>query len=206
MVSIVHHSGPFEGGLKSFRPSVRETRDKRPLNRESDRSWCHRHTTSIKSFFDRSLWLYGHRGQHTGKVKSSRLDTRGRWVRTRTGAGVIATLLWSFLDRSPWIHGLSGTTLVNCRRCPGSHELRPKKLYHTRSVALAPASVWFPTQRSLVPSFRYTRPRTFQTSLVLMSGFADVVGVFTTAINLIFASWLLLHQILENIYKHLINW
>ena len=39
------------GDLKSFRPSLRETRDKRPLGRELDRSWCHRHTTSMIKLF-----------------------------------------------------------------------------------------------------------------------------------------------------------
>ena len=29
----------------------RETRDKRPLSRESERSWCHRHTTSVIKLF-----------------------------------------------------------------------------------------------------------------------------------------------------------
>ena len=62
----------YEGGLKSSRPSLPETRDKRPLGRESDRSWCHRHTTSMMKLFGSSPWLHGHRGQHTGKVKSSR--------------------------------------------------------------------------------------------------------------------------------------
>ena len=33
--------------MKSSRPSLRETRDKRPLGRDPDRSWCHRHTMSM---------------------------------------------------------------------------------------------------------------------------------------------------------------
>ena len=33
--------------MKSYRPSLRETWDKRPLGRDPDRSWCHRHTTSM---------------------------------------------------------------------------------------------------------------------------------------------------------------
>ena len=37
----------YEGSLKIYRPSVRETRDKWPLGRESDRSWCHRHIKSV---------------------------------------------------------------------------------------------------------------------------------------------------------------
>ena len=41
----------YEGGLKSSRPSLRETRDKRPLDKESNNSWCHRHTTSMIKLF-----------------------------------------------------------------------------------------------------------------------------------------------------------
>ena len=43
----------YKGGLKSSRPSLHETRDKWPLGRESDRSWFHRHTTSMIKL----LWL-----------------------------------------------------------------------------------------------------------------------------------------------------
>ena len=39
------------GGLKSFPTSPPETRDKLPPGKESDRSWCHRHTTSMKKLF-----------------------------------------------------------------------------------------------------------------------------------------------------------
>ena len=52
-----------EGGLKSFRPSLCETRDKRPLDRESDISWCHHHTTSMikqSSCKDWGSFLRGH--------------------------------------------------------------------------------------------------------------------------------------------------
>ena len=34
----------YKGKVKSSRPSPRETCDKRPLVRESDSGWCHRHT------------------------------------------------------------------------------------------------------------------------------------------------------------------
>ena len=37
----------LQGWSENSRPSLCETRDKRPLNRESDRSWCHHHTTSM---------------------------------------------------------------------------------------------------------------------------------------------------------------
>ena len=52
------------------------------------------------------------------------------------------------------------TLPVCCLRCPWSHGQQPKKLYHTRSVAVTPAPVRFPIQRPLAPSF------TYQTTLV----------------------------------------
>ena len=71
-INFLTHEQDFEGGLKSFRPSLRETRDKRPLDRESNRRWCHRHTMSmIKLFWSQPMAPWAS-GQHTGKVKSSR--------------------------------------------------------------------------------------------------------------------------------------
>ena len=40
----------YESGLKSFRPSLHKTRDKQPLDRVSNRSWCHCHTEYDKAF------------------------------------------------------------------------------------------------------------------------------------------------------------
>ena len=37
--------------VKSSRPSLYETQDKRSLGRDSDRSLCHRHTTSMIKLF-----------------------------------------------------------------------------------------------------------------------------------------------------------
>ena len=36
-----------EGKVESSQPSLRETRDKRPLGRDTDMRWCQRHTTSM---------------------------------------------------------------------------------------------------------------------------------------------------------------
>ena len=49
-----------EGDLKSFRPSLHETRDKRPLDRESNRSWCHRHIMSMAPW---ALWAVCGQGE-----------------------------------------------------------------------------------------------------------------------------------------------
>ena len=45
----------YKGGLKSSRPSLPETQDKRPLGRELDRSWCHCHTSMIKLFWSQPM-------------------------------------------------------------------------------------------------------------------------------------------------------
>ena len=45
-------------GLKTFRPSLRETRDNRPLDRGSNRSWCHT-TSMIKLFWSQSMAIGG---------------------------------------------------------------------------------------------------------------------------------------------------
>ena len=100
--------------------------DKWPLGRKSDRSWYHRHTTSMIKLFWLQPWLHGYQRHHTDKVKSSRpslqtevkLGTSGHLGGTWTGAGVTATLVKNFLYHSPWIHELSGSTLVCCHQGP----------------------------------------------------------------------------------------
>ena len=41
----------YDGKVKSSQPRLRETLDKRPLGWDLDRSWCHRHTTSMIKLF-----------------------------------------------------------------------------------------------------------------------------------------------------------
>ena len=41
----------YEGKVKSSQPNFCETRDKRPLGRESERSWCHCHIKSMVKLF-----------------------------------------------------------------------------------------------------------------------------------------------------------
>ena len=41
----------YEDKVRSSRPSLRKTRDKRPLSRDPDMSWCHCHTTSLIKLF-----------------------------------------------------------------------------------------------------------------------------------------------------------
>ena len=54
----------YEGKVKSFRPSLRETRDKWVLGRDPDKSWCHRHTSSmIKLFCSQSMGIGSSIGQ-----------------------------------------------------------------------------------------------------------------------------------------------
>ena len=149
----------YEGGLKTYRPSLPETRDKRPLGKESDRSWCHRHTTSmIKLFLVAAHASVGIGGSIWARWKVlgqayNRLETRDKrpFGRDPDRGWYPATLVKSFLGRNPLIYGLSGITLVSCRRFPWSHGLRSKKRY--TSVEVTPAPVRFPAQRSVVLSF-----------------------------------------------------
>ena len=50
----------YEGKVKSSRPSLRETRDKRPLGRGPDRSWCHSHTSVQLSWSKSMDWKAAH--------------------------------------------------------------------------------------------------------------------------------------------------
>ena len=54
-------SKDFEGSLKISRPSLRETQDKQALDRETDRSWCHRPTSMIELFWSQPMapWTLG---------------------------------------------------------------------------------------------------------------------------------------------------
>ena len=60
--------------MKSFRASLRETLDKRPLGRDPDKGCCHRQT-SVKLFWSQAMAPWTSR-QHAGKVKSSRPSLR----------------------------------------------------------------------------------------------------------------------------------
>ena len=71
MWSIDSVSALYKGKVKSSSLTYnrRETRDKRPLGRNPDRSWGHRHI-SVK-FFGRIPWLHGHRRQNTSVMSLS---------------------------------------------------------------------------------------------------------------------------------------
>ena len=79
----------YGGKVKSSRPSLCEIREKRPLSRESDRSWCHRHTTSmIKLFWSQpmALWASGSSIRARWKVLGlayNRRETRDKWQLSR---------------------------------------------------------------------------------------------------------------------------
>ena len=107
----------------------REIRDKRPLGRNTDRSCCQRHTTSIIKLFGRRPWLHGHRRQHTDKVKVlgpvyNRRETQDKRPldrdpdRSWCHRHISVNLYWSQPHRSM---DVSGSTLVCCHRCPWSH-------------------------------------------------------------------------------------
>ena len=70
-IAKIRRSWIYEGKMKSSSLSYnrRETRDKRPLGRDPDRSCCHLHT-SVKLFY-RSPWFHRYRRQHTGVLQFS---------------------------------------------------------------------------------------------------------------------------------------
>ena len=79
-------------------PSPCETQDKRPLGRESDRSLCHHHIMSTIMFFWSQPMTPGAPYRQGEKflawpTTDVKLETSSRWVGTRTGGGVIATLM-----------------------------------------------------------------------------------------------------------------
>ena len=47
-------TGKHKENVKSSRPSLRETRDKRSLGRDPDRNWCYDHT-SVKLLWSQSM-------------------------------------------------------------------------------------------------------------------------------------------------------
>ena len=68
--------------MKSSWPSLHQTWDKRPLDRESDKSWCHRHTMSmIKLFWSQPMYPWT-KQQHTSMLPPP-MSTEP-WTATKT--------------------------------------------------------------------------------------------------------------------------
>jgi len=144
--------------LSNLAYNRRETREKRLLGRDPDRSLCHLHT-SLKCFWSQSVppWT------STAAYECAAAQSMDPWGATqkalqeRSGDTsscpapypTVACLEFHFgcrLGRELF------TVPVFCPLCSWSHGLRPKKLYHTRGVAVTPALFWFTNQRPLVPS------------------------------------------------------
>ena len=103
---VVEYFLNYEGKMKSSRPSLRETRDKWPLVKDPDRSWCHRHI-SVKNF-GRSLWLHEHRRQHTRRERFTLPMYKTNW---HYWNGKILSTTW-IETRAPTFHdgALHGAT------------------------------------------------------------------------------------------------
>ena len=67
----------YEGKVKSSRPSLRETSDKRLLGWNPDKSWCHRHT--MVSCYVRSIALYGSDTWTLRKLERKYLESFEIW-------------------------------------------------------------------------------------------------------------------------------
>ena len=87
--------------MKSSQSRLCETRDKRPLGSDPDRSWCHRYTKSTKKFFWSqpmvpwaSAAAYGQGEKFLAQPTTDmKLKTSGALGRDRTGVGITATLV-----------------------------------------------------------------------------------------------------------------
>ena len=148
----------YESGLKSFRPSLRETRDKRPLDRESNRSWCYLHTTCmIKLFWSRPMAPWTSAAAYECAATQSMYPWAAIKKASQECGGDTSYCpdLYTTAACSEFHIGYrlgrELFTLPSYVACfPWSHVVRPRKLYRTRSVAVTPAPVRFPIQRPLV--------------------------------------------------------
>ena len=123
------------------------------MDRESNRSWCHRHITSmIKLFWSQPMVPWAAIKKASQKCGGDTSSCPGPYPTAACPGCRLGRELF--------------TLPVYYLRCPWSHGLRAKKLYHTRIVAVTSAPVLFPIQRPLVPSFTKARSETFQTILV----------------------------------------
>ena len=107
-----------EGKVKSSRPSLHAIRDKRPLDRDPDRSWCHYHTTStIKLFL---VAVHGHQWQHTDKVKSSSLAYNQHETQDKHPLGRDPDRSWCHYHTTIMINALWASTATNRQgeNCP----------------------------------------------------------------------------------------
>ena len=75
---MVYFSNYYEGKVKSSRPSLRDTRDKRPLGRDPDRSWCHCYV-SAKLSWSQAMHPWTER-QHTHMLLLMSMDP---WAETK---------------------------------------------------------------------------------------------------------------------------
>ena len=134
--------------ISSLAYNRREIRDKRPLGRGPDRSWCHLHTIKLSWSLPVVSWTSATAYECAAARSMDPLAATKKALHqcggnTSSCPGPYATAACAEfhvgcrLDREIFTLPLYG--------------LRPRKLYH--SVAVTPAPVRVPTQRSLVPCF-----------------------------------------------------
>ena len=137
----------------------RETRDKRSLGRDLDRSWCHLHN-SVKLFWSQPMAPWASVAAYDcaaaqsmdpwAAIKKASQECGGD---TSSCPGPYPTTACPEFTIGCRLGRELFTLPLYCPRCPWSHGLRPKKRYHTRSVAVTPAPVRFLIQKPLVQSF-----------------------------------------------------
>ena len=151
----------YEGKVKSSSLAYNwcETWDKHVLGRDPDRIWGHLHI-SVKLFWSQPMapWT------SAATNKCAAPQSMDPWAATKKAlhycGGDASSCLCPYpMTTCPEFHvscRLSWELFilpVCCHQCPWDHGLWPKQLYHTCSVAVTPAPVWFPTHWLLVPSF-----------------------------------------------------
>ena len=130
--------------------------DKRLFAKDPDRSRYHLHA-SLK-LFGRGSWIHGHQPQHTSVLPLSLWIHALRWRKLHQEYGSDISPCPGFYPTAACPEFHIGCRLgreifalpVCCPRCPLKSWLRPKKLYHTRSVTVTPARIRVPIQRPLV--------------------------------------------------------
>ena len=130
----------FEGGQKSSRPNLRETRDKQLLGRYPDRSWCQHHTTSMIKFF--LVAAHGYNRRETRDKRPLGRDPVRSWCHRHTSVKAFLVAAHGSMN---WVHSYAAADVL------GSMGYDQESFYTSMAVTSAPNRV--PTQRILVPSF-----------------------------------------------------
>ena len=131
-IAKIRRSWIYEGKMKSSSLSYnrRETRDKRPLGRDPDRSCCHRHTTNMKKAF--LVAAHGSMGI-SGSIRARRkflgvaFNQRETWVNRPLGRDPDRS--WCHLHTSVklfWSQTIALWTSTAAYECAAAQSMDPR--------------------------------------------------------------------------------